>query len=719
MVIVRASASSSQEVSSTVRRFLSFAISALFGSCVLAAAQTVEPPAALPQYGNVTQVALGQPAALLTGSWKFQIGDSPIDPTSSAPLWIEPSFDDSAWGNFDLTPPQGSYDPVNGSSGFVPGWTAHAYPGVTGYAWYRLKINIANRANGTPLALKMPQDFDDAYQVYVNGKLIGEFGRFGGKHVTFYNAQPRAFLLPEDIGDGPATISIRMWMSPDTPFTAQDAGGMHGAPLLGEAPAIDAMLRLDWGEINRSELGNFLQAATLLLAALLAFALFRIDRSERAYLWLGAACTWTFLSRAVVLTGYYSTWLPMQIEVFSLDVVLTPLSFGLWVIFWGYWFGLEQMKRIRRIALALALLSALATSMLRAPLYGSIVPVEASSWLMPLTVAFKLLLGLLILWVTYRGIRRSKTDGWLALPAVLLMILWLYQEELSIVHIPTIIRLSGIVVGVPNFAGLLTLAIIFVLLMRRFIQGLRERERWRAEVESARAVQQVLIPAEIPPVPGFVISSVYKPASQVGGDFFQILPIRNGGVLIAIGDVSGKGMPAAMTVSLLVGTIRTLAHYTQSPGEILTAMNYRMLARSHGGFTTCLVLRIESNGAVTVANAGHVFPYVQGKEIPVDNGLPLGLAANSVYSESAFNLASNSQLTLVTDGVVEARDKSGTLFGFERAAKISNLAAEAIAQTAENFGQDDDITVLTLTRLGVGELSSSKLNMPALKPSLA
>lgn len=148
-------------------------------------------------------------------------------------------------------------------------------------------------------------------------------------------------------------------------------------------------------------------------------------------------------------------------------------------------------------------------------------------------------------------------------------------------------------------------------------------------------------------------------------------------------------------------------------------MNYRMLARSHGGFTTCLVLRIESNGAVTVANAGHVFPYVQGKEIPVDNGLPLGLAANSVYSESAFNLASNSQLTLVTDGVVEARDKSGTLFGFERAAKISNLAAEAIAQTAENFGQDDDITVLTLTRLGVGELSSSKLNMPALKPSLA
>ena len=81
-----------------------------------------------------------------------------------------------------------------------------------------------------------------------------------------------------------------------------------------------------------------------------------------------------------------------------------------------------------------------------------------------------------------------------------------------------------------------------------------------------------------------------------------------------IGDVSGKGMPAAMTVSLLVGTVRTLAHYTQSPGEILTAMNQRMLARSQGGFTTCLVLRLDANGKLTVANAGHLAPYINGSE---------------------------------------------------------------------------------------------------------
>jgi len=186
----------------------------------------------------------------------------------------------------------------------------------------------------------------------------------------------------------------------------------------------------------------------------------------------------------------------------------------------------------------------------------------------------------------------------------------------------------------------------------------------------------------------------------VGGDFFQILPCTKGGVLAVIGDVSGKGMPAAMTVSLLVGTVRTLAHFTQSPGEILAAMNQRMLGRSSGGFTTCLVLRADADGQLTVANAGHIAPYLAGNELPLENGLPLGLSAESTYAESTFQLAERQQLTLLTDGVVEAREKSGALFGFERTAAISRESAENIAQAAQAFGQDDDITALTLARTG-------------------
>jgi serine phosphatase RsbU (regulator of sigma subunit) len=127
-------------------------------------------------------------------------------------------------------------------------------------------------------------------------------------------------------------------------------------------------------------------------------------------------------------------------------------------------------------------------------------------------------------------------------------------------------------------------------------------------------------------------------------------------------------------------------------------MNQRMLARSSGGFTTCLVVRADADGTLTMANAGHISPYVNGKEMALENGLPLGLAADTIYAESTFQLPASQQLTLVTDGVVEARSKTGALFGFERTAAISSQTADQIAKTAELFGQDDDITALTLAR---------------------
>jgi len=132
-------------------------------------------------------------------------------------------------------------------------------------------------------------------------------------------------------------------------------------------------------------------------------------------------------------------------------------------------------------------------------------------------------------------------------------------------------------------------------------------------------------------------------------------------------------------------------------------MNQRMLARSKYGFTTCLVLRLDPDGTITVANAGHLAPYLGYNEVTVENGLPLGLAADSVYAESSFHLDTGEALTLITDGVVEARAKSGELFGFERTASISTLSAQHIAATAAAFGQQDDITVLKIRRSPVSE----------------
>ena len=240
---------------------------------------------------------------------------------------------------------------------------------------------------------------------------------------------------------------------------------------------------------------------------------------------------------------------------------------------------------------------------------------------------------------------------------------------------------------------------ILLILVLRFSRSRADEERLNTELEAARAVQSILVPEDAPGIPGFLIQSVYKPYGQVGGDFFQIIPLPQAAALVCIGDVSGKGMPAAMTVSLLVGTLRALADSTQHPGEVLSSMNRHLLNRARTGFTTCLVLRADANGALTMANAGHIAPYLNGAELFCDNGLPLGLTEGAAYVESSFHLAQGEQLMLTTDGVVEARNKTGELYGFERTAAISTQSAESIAHVAQAFGQDDDITVLTLTRL--------------------
>jgi hypothetical protein len=258
--------------------------------------------------------------------------------------------------------------------------------------------------------------------------------------------------------------------------------------------------------------------------------------------------------------------------------------------------------------------------------------------------------------------------------------------------------MAGSSVTAGNIAEVLLLISLVFAVYQYSVENGQRQAALQQEFRNARAVQQVLIPEAIPHVPGFALDSIYQPAGEVGGDFFQILATPDGGVLAIIGDVSGKGMPAAMTVSLLVGTVRTLAHFTQSPAAILAAMNQRMLGRSQGGFTTCLVLRADADGKLTVANAGHIAPYLAGQELPLENSLPLGLAAEAHYTESVFQLAPGQQLTLLTDGIVEAREKTGALFGFERTAAISSQPASQIAKTAALFGQDDDITVLTLTR---------------------
>jgi hypothetical protein len=120
---------------------LAFCLAVFFAGGVVAVAQTAGAPKdKSAQADSVAHVTLGQAAAPLYGPWKFTVGDSPIDPKTGRPLWAEPGFDDSHWETVDLTPKDGAVDPSNGTSSYVPGWTAKGHPGYWGYAWYRIRV---------------------------------------------------------------------------------------------------------------------------------------------------------------------------------------------------------------------------------------------------------------------------------------------------------------------------------------------------------------------------------------------------------------------------------------------------------------------------------------------------------------------------------------------------------------------------------------------------
>jgi Stage II sporulation protein E (SpoIIE) len=643
------------------------------------------------------QVVLGNSTTVLSGLWKFHPGDD-LE-------WARSDFDDTAWGTMDVTPPPGTYDPFYGTNGFVPGWTARGYPGYSGFAWYRLHVNVQNNIAGssneaTGLAIKMPDNFDDSYQLFVNGQMVGQFGQFTPNGVVQYISLPRAFRLPANVRSGPVTIAVRMWMATFTPLIDPDAGGLHAPPVLGHAPAIDALLQLDWDATNRSLYGDFVELAIVLLALQLAFALFWLDRAEPAYLWLGLTCIAILCLVILALLSNYTVLLSGTLLFLLRDAVLTPIHIGLWVLFWAYWFRLDHMGRLHRAVWSLVLLLGVSIAMLRAPFYGRVVPVHAMVWLSPLGLALKLLLGALLLWVTYRGILKNKAEGWLAIPAVVLVAISVYQVELLVLHVPVTFFPFGLAVSISQIAAMLSLGIITILLIRRFLRSQREREQWKLEMEQARQVQSLLIPSTTPVTPGFAVESVYLPASSVGGDFFQIRPADDGSLLIVVGDVSGKGLKAAMTVSAIVGGLRGCT--LKSPAEMLVYLN-QILYGQVGGFVTCCAAVISRDGKLTLANAGHPSPYRNGDELPTVGGLPLGIVADCNYDETTYQLAPGDRLTFVSDGVVEATNEKRELFGFARTQQISNQSATTIAETAQKFGQEDDITVVTIIRAPVLE----------------
>ena len=668
--------------------------------CLLtsAAVQAQAPPSQ-----GTTHVTLGQSVIPLYGPWKFAIGDSPIDPVTNAPLWAEPNFDDSHWETVDLNPKTGVSDPLGGFAGYVKGWTAKGHPGHWGYGWYRIRVQVAAQP-GEKLALAGPTYVDDAYQFFSDGTLAGSFGRFSGSQPSLYYTQPKMFQLPPAPVHEPSqpqvrVLAFRLWMSPNTLVTEPDTGGMHTAPLLGTAGAVSDGYQLGWIELVRAQIIGMTLGVLFLLLAIVSFGLTRLDRSDPVYVWMGAVFLIMFVMSLVSAIAATSEHLDAILSIILTDAILSPILFASWIMVWWIWFRLKRPSWVP-LAVTVLTLAYMVSALVGENLLYPLIPLPVADIFHTASLVVRLALLLVLALVVYWGIRRHGIEGWLVLPPVALFVFAQFTSELSIMHVRINWFPFGVRFSINQAADLLLTAVLSVLLLRRLVRSVREQRLLALDVKQAQEVQGVILPEAITALPGLIIENEYRPAREVGGDFYQIIAHpADGSLLIVAGDVAGKGLRAGMLVALLVGAIRNQTETDFDPLHMLQALNRRLLGRGEA-HATCLCMLVDADGAVTLANAGHLPPYLNGQLIEVEGALPLGVLESAEFSITKFQLRENDRLVLASDGVVEAMDEHSRLFGFARLQELlqGGPTAADLASAAQSFGQQDDISVIAVTR---------------------
>jgi serine phosphatase RsbU (regulator of sigma subunit)/anti-sigma regulatory factor (Ser/Thr protein kinase) len=244
------------------------------------------------------------------------------------------------------------------------------------------------------------------------------------------------------------------------------------------------------------------------------------------------------------------------------------------------------------------------------------------------------------------------------------------------------------------------------------------RQRFEQELEVARLIQQNFLPKELPDLPGWQISACYRPAREVGGDFYDVIPLPDGRVGFVVGDVTDKGVPAALVMSATRSVLRASAQRLIEPGEVLERVNEHLCPdMPEKMFVTCLygVLDTDS-GLFRFANAGHDLPYVQTAEGVIElraRGMPLGLMPGMSYEEKEATLQPGDSVLLHSDGVLEAHDAERDMFGGPRLKEtmarapggrelIDHVLSDLAAFTGPDAEQEDDITMVTLQRSAGG-----------------
>ena len=273
-----------------------------------------------------------------------------------------------------------------------------------------------------------------------------------------------------------------------------------------------------------------------------------------------------------------------------------------------------------------------------------------------------------------------------------------------------------------NLAAHAAPAVRVAQLVRQQEAEVRTRERLEQELRVAQLIQQQFLPKELPELQGWQVAAYYKPARAVGGDFYDFLELPDGKVGIVVGDVTDKGVPAALVMATTHSIIRGDAPRLVSPSKVLERANDLLYPDIPAHmFVTCLYAVLDpKTGEFQYANAGHNLPYVRNEDGSTHElratGMPLGLMPGMSYEEKDAILQPGSSMLLHSDGVAEAHNPDREMFGFPRLMGlvgqaggdklIDRVLEDLDSFTGAEWEQEDDITLVTIGRSGSGRTSS-------------
>lgn len=649
---------------------------------------------------------LGRGTVALDGQWQFRTGDDPA--------WSLPTFDDTGWEHIRVDRP----------------WGDQGHYGYAGFAWYRRHIDfVQNSGSPSEVVLYMPH-VRCAYEVYWNGRLVGHYGRLPSSPL-FRSASSQAFPLGRPLQ---GVLAIRVWTAPLDSASPGNDRGMTATPMVGTSDAIAEIQTANSYAQAKGSLVDFIQILILGTIMVIGFIAWVRNRNQKMLFWMVL-----FLGASIL------TLLRNPLDFAQLHRVQTLIlwpahcfeDISLWYLLL-YLLDLDRQPALWRWARVLAVISFVSATLdnLLFTLQWSNTHVLAFQILdVIFTAGFSVveIFPFVIIGYALRN-RRLDPSRWFVAATAFVVEMYDVVQHTALqgrrfTHWTLASTMDNPLFtlgGVPFTPQAILSTILVLAIAYAVYREQRERQiALQQEYKSAQELQRVLIPQSLPSLTGYAVTSAYQPAHQVGGDFFQLIEQEDkqevGSALLILGDVSGKGLKAAMTVSLIVGTVRTLAEATDDPAEILAGLNRRLHGRLNNGFATCLVLRFDAEGNCVVANAGHLAPFLNRNEMALPDALPLGLDPEATFEKTSFHLAVGDRLTLYTDGLLEARNPAGEIFGFERVRALIATQPDArqAARAAVAFGQDDDITVLTVTRLAIGVEPTTSLLAPELVTATA